>query len=918
MLILIFLQPSNQDSSRPSADTEPGHTPTQRESTSDIDYFEKFTLLDAVAPGERAPELHEEVKQPAANLQTEKQKPAKEVATGSPSASEDSFVFVSDVDIVEEHLDEVFYGEGPPANALRQKEEDRMEGGGGMRSRRESQRSMKGSGSVLFESEETSLTPIFISPGPPKIIDPILLEEPTAMSFMYSDLYEDAVGERRTSDEEYSDAESVASEKSYVRCLSDSEEADGYLEKFTLKDETPTLDAHPVSVASEGEGRMMWPQNKFEMTGCLIKVAEEEQKEKAKKEETEKQDVSVGDRSEDLHSALLEEKREIDRETETEELKLSEETQEQAMRATSEDSLEKQMGARGVTHEEETDEVESETQLVDCKVDQTQQDEGHQREEQSCGETGGACEEHKVSGKTVEVLVVRADEAAAPVSSEVPPEVTKSQEQAETRSLSDIKIVAADEELVTTAERLAEVKEPETVRQEMLTLTEPSRQREDTSAETSALEPNEAAAVAPIEVVTDCDAAVHTVVEIMENVMNEKEIQTQVHVDLQEVRSVQTADAPEERESLIEGSTAEDALNKKAVAALQELELTTEPSSEVAKPGSQAAMTDSDEKHHETDEQQQDMTDGESHQTNSKIPAETTRTLVQDIVTEGDDLILLVPKGQAVEMDIEISQWSEKDSVSSPKPDCTGELQTPVEETKMEPRVEVEPETSAEEKEQTRNDFHMNYAASAPVEEADSEEQGMQRDLEKDKVIFSSGLHREDAQLEQTDAEQKAEIVEMEETSIIKEDLSPCVDLHREDVEQKMERDGGFEEPVPDIEMEYEVISEQDAKETPEPETQRDAAGLFLPERSLKEEEDEEMEVEKADYFPEEELIEADYEIIDAEEEKQAQLAAELQGMDWFCLTCGCLLSERDCVSGEHHSHDVTAVDTAYEEIKVI
>ncbi|GLD70704.1 cardiomyopathy-associated protein 5-like protein, partial [Lates japonicus] len=41
-----ILEPSEQDSSQPSADTEHGHTPTQKESTSDIDYFEKFTLLD--------------------------------------------------------------------------------------------------------------------------------------------------------------------------------------------------------------------------------------------------------------------------------------------------------------------------------------------------------------------------------------------------------------------------------------------------------------------------------------------------------------------------------------------------------------------------------------------------------------------------------------------------------------------------------------------------------------------------------------------------------------------------------------------------------------------------------------------------------------------------------------------------------
>ncbi|XP_039476281.1 cardiomyopathy-associated protein 5 isoform X1 [Oreochromis aureus] len=928
--ILEHQEPSKQDSSQPSADT--GHTPTQRESTGDIDYFEKFTLLDVVAPGEQA-ELQEEVKQPAAKLQAEEQKPAGETATGAPSASEDSFVFVSDVDIVGEHFDEVFYGEGLPADALHQREEDKTESQGGMRSRRESQRSTKGSGSVLFESEETTLTPIFISPGPPKIIDPILLEEPTAMSFMYSDLYEDAVGERRKSDEEYSEAESVASEKSYRRRLSDSEEAHGYLEKFILKDETPTLDVQPEPVASESEGRMMWPQSKFEMTGCLIRVPEEEKKKKVKKEEPEEQQVSVGDRSEDLH-----EQRGVDRRKvkEPEEMQLSEATQEETIGVTLEDSgqeskpPEKKMEDQQMKLEGKTDMTESsecssekplpETHQVDCKVDHTQQSEGHQREEekkceQSCTEPEHGCEE--VSEKTDEKTpVVRAD-VEAPVSSEVPPAVIKSEVQAETwktglpeEVVSDTKIESDDEELVTKAEALAEVKEPETVTQETFTLTEPS-------AQTPTLQHKEAEDVGPVEVITDCDAAVHTVVEVTEKAVNEKEIQTQVCVDLQEVRSI-----PEGHEPLTGKTTAEDKLDKEG------LEVTA-TSIEVTKPVSEAVMTDADEKLHvtlKTQQKQQDMIDGESDETNSKVPAETSRTLVQDIVTVGDELILLVPKGEAVEMDVEISQWSEKDTVPLPESNSTAELQAPVEETMMEPEVKVEPETSAVEKEQTRNDFDMDYSPPAPVEETDSKEAKMQRPTEEDKIIFtpqdgSYEVHREEIHPEQTVVEQMAEIHKMEETSVIKEDLVPHVELQREDVEQQMEQDWGFagRPDVPDVEMEYEVISKQDAKEMPEPETQRDVAGL-LPQPTLKKEEDEEMVVEKVDYFPEEEeeeeMIEADYEIIDAEEEMQAQLAAELQGMDWFCLTCGFLLSEKDCMSGEHHSHDVTAVDTAYEEIK--
>ncbi|KAE8292269.1 Cardiomyopathy-associated protein 5 [Larimichthys crocea] len=110
-------------------------------------------------------------------------------------------------------------------------------------------------------------------------------------------------------------------------------------------------------------------------------------------------------------------------------------------------------------------------------------------------------------------------------------------------------------------------------------------------------------------------------------------------------------------------------------------------------------------------------------------------------------------------------------------------------------------------------------------------------------------------------------------------------------------------------------------KRMPQPETQR-AAEEPKSEPGQEREEKMEIDVEKEeeekafDLSPDEEPIEADYEIIDAEEESQARLAAELEGMDWFCLTCGCLLSEDDSVSGEHRSHEVTDVDKAYEQIK--
>ncbi|XP_023145652.2 cardiomyopathy-associated protein 5 [Amphiprion ocellaris] len=1064
---------SKQDSSQPPAATEP--SPTEKESTSDIDYFEKFTLLDEVVPGEQAPEPQEEAEQTAAKPQAEEQKPAKEAATDSPSASEDSFVFVTDVEIVGEHLDEVFYGEGAPPE---RKEEDEGEGGR-TRTRRESKRSTMESGSVLFGTEETILTPIYISPGPPKIIDPILLEEPTAMSFMYSDLYEDAMGERRRSDEEYSEPESVTSEKSYRRRMSDSEEADGYLEKFILKDETPTVDVQAETMEDKGEGRMMWPQSKFDMTGCLVRVAEEDDKEKTEAqepktqeaEEPKIQEVCVGDQCEGLHSEVFEEKREIIAETDKdkEDIQLSMVADEVAKDPIQESTpMQEQMEAQQVRDDVKMEQTEpselstektlSGTHQVDSKVEETEE----KISKQSGIETERPFETQKVTEKMAEVLVVTTDKTAGtePVSSEEPPVVTKPEIQPETteqslseEAVTDTKMVAADEEPIEEAKTEVEVKEPETARQEMLSPAEPSSEIE-TSAEISPCEGPEAEEVAPedvapVEVITDCDCGVHTVVEVTEKAVNEKEIQTQVQIDLQEATIIQTTAvstaAPEEEkesESLPEEPTAENKLTKRvSEAAGQQFEVKTEISGEVTEPVMpEEVKTDLDMKHDEileAEQQHREMTDCGSETT---ITETKSKTPGQDKVNVGDELILLVPKGQAVEMDIEISKWSEEiteDTAALPEPESTCELQAPLEEKKIEPEMETEPEAVVTEKELPQNDLDTEYSPSAPVEEADTdkqmvedleedkvvfsplrsfspledlsglhgediemskwsekitediaalpepestcelrapleetkiepemesepetivieelpqnvldreysipapveeadtEEQRVERDLEEDKVVFSSlrsftpledlsGLHGEDIQSEEADLEQKPEMHKMEdepETSIIEEDVVPYVEKHSEDLEQKMEQDEAAPEAseVPVDELEYEIISEQESKEIPEPETLRE----LIPE-SDKKQEDQKMEMEfeedkKEDLFSEEELIEADYEIIDADEENQARLAAELQGMDWFCVTCGCLLSEEDCEAGEHCSHEVMAVDKVYEEIK--
>ncbi|XP_068460669.1 cardiomyopathy-associated protein 5 [Clinocottus analis] len=958
--LLDHQEPSKQDSSQPS-DTELRHTPTQKESTGDIDYFEKFTLVDVVVPGEQAPELQEEAEQPQEKPKVEEPKPAKEAATDRASASEDSFVFVTDVEIVGEHLDEVFYGEGAPPDALQRREDDEAESE--MRRRRVSQRSLKENGSVLFGGEDTVLTPIFISSGPPKIIDQILLDEPTAMSFMYSDLYEDAVGERRKSDEERSESESMTSEKTYKRRSLDSEEADGYLEKFILKDETPTVEVQPESVEEKREWRTMWSQSDFDMTGCLTRVVSDEDEDKTKAEEPKTQEVSVGD--EDLQSDTFKEKREIITETKKEikETQVSMLTKEQAVREASDGSIKvsKLREDQEVKHEEtrdqtgpletSTDKPLTETKQVDCKVEQTEE---HRRdvpaETTSIIETEQPCETHKVVEQTAQVIVNAAEETAVvgPVSSETPhiiPEMSLSEE-----ANTDCKMMRDNEKDSTEAE----VKETE--RQEMLTSTEI-----ETPAETSVCETKEATEVvpgdvAPVEVVTDCDSAVHALVEVIEKAVDKKEIQTRVQIDLQEAADVQTAEREETHGALTEQAAVESKSPEFITEGDQESEVKAEISSEETEPAMlDEVKKDSDKTIIESVTDTEPITEAKE-----KTPTEDTGT-TQEMVNVGDELILLVPKGQAVEMDIEISPLSENtssDTVALPEPDitcgrliapdtpttCTETLQAPNEETMTEPQLEVKPDVVLKEDLLPRTDLDSIYTPPAPVEEDYTDEQKMKRDFEEDQAAFSSlrsftphedlsELHSEDIKSGAANVKQMAEIHNVDdapETSIVTEHSSTEIDQHREDVEPKMEQDETLAE-APEVivdELEYEIIYKEDAKEMTETETHRYSEELkpesgqekderMEMEEKEEEEEEKEREEEVFDLSLDDEVIEADYEIIDAEEESQARLAAELQRMDRFCITCGCLLSEDDCVAGEHHSHEVTAVDQAYEEMKV-
>ena len=199
-----------------------------------VDYFEALNLIDAQAPGSPAVVAERQVEpdvEGSVNSQDSAKLVQSENTTANPvNLDRSDTVSLGEINI--ELLDEVFYG--GTDEYLNKRRERELRGGDakGKLLRLPS----KTSGSTLFGSQEDILTPIFLPEGPTKIIDPILLEEPKAMAFLYTDLYEEAIGSRQKEE----DTESMTSEKSFHSRHSD-REARGYLEKYALIDETPAV-----------------------------------------------------------------------------------------------------------------------------------------------------------------------------------------------------------------------------------------------------------------------------------------------------------------------------------------------------------------------------------------------------------------------------------------------------------------------------------------------------------------------------------------------------------------------------------------------------------------------------------------------------------------------------------------------------
>ncbi|KFP88415.1 Cardiomyopathy-associated protein 5, partial [Apaloderma vittatum] len=205
----------------------------------DMDYFEKYTLIDDKSPVkphfERPSSLFPVTEDP--NEPMEEATPFKESTEADTLEEEFSLL---------EDLDEVFYGtvkgesevqscvNAPNPLPLQKSVDTSSKKVTNVDDER------KSPGTPLFDSEEGVLERSLLFPTTVAAVNPELLEEPPALSFLYKDLYAEAVGEK-TKDETPSDEESGNSNVSFPSRNSDTDDGTGiYFEKYILKDEIPS------------------------------------------------------------------------------------------------------------------------------------------------------------------------------------------------------------------------------------------------------------------------------------------------------------------------------------------------------------------------------------------------------------------------------------------------------------------------------------------------------------------------------------------------------------------------------------------------------------------------------------------------------------------------------------------------------
>ncbi|XP_011789718.1 PREDICTED: cardiomyopathy-associated protein 5 [Colobus angolensis palliatus] len=217
---------------------------------SEEDYFEKYTLIDYnISPDpekQRAPQK--------LNVEDKLSEEVTEEAISFPVSSVESSL-EHEYDLVK--LDESFYGLEKDHDILSHPETQRSLGIQKSADRNVSKdvkrdADSKSPGMPLFEAEEGVLSRTQIFPTTIKAINPELLEEPPALAFLYKDLYEEAVGEKKKEEETASEDDSVNSEASFPSRNSDTDEGTGiYFEKYILKDDI----LHDTSLTQKDQGQ---------------------------------------------------------------------------------------------------------------------------------------------------------------------------------------------------------------------------------------------------------------------------------------------------------------------------------------------------------------------------------------------------------------------------------------------------------------------------------------------------------------------------------------------------------------------------------------------------------------------------------------------------------------------------------------
>ncbi|NWI99117.1 CMYA5 protein, partial [Crypturellus undulatus] len=202
----------------------------------DMDYFEKYTLIDDRSP------IKPDFESPS-SLVSATEHPKEPAEDPSFKESSEANTLEEDFSLLED-LDEVFYGtikgESIDSYASVSKllpAQKSIEISSKKAMNIEDER--KSPGTPLFDSEEGVLERSLLFPTSVAAVNPELLEEPPALSFLYKDLYAEAMG-AKTKEETPSDEESGNSNASFPSRNSDTDDGTGiYFEKYILKDEIP-------------------------------------------------------------------------------------------------------------------------------------------------------------------------------------------------------------------------------------------------------------------------------------------------------------------------------------------------------------------------------------------------------------------------------------------------------------------------------------------------------------------------------------------------------------------------------------------------------------------------------------------------------------------------------------------------------